>query len=182
MFFDKRIEEYQHPPSNVDDQSQSKLPFGEEEVNILFDSDEHDKNPSVKPFSNKPIESLVMPSLNPKKNIVKKNSVIYHDLERLYPDANISSINGFVIHRANLLGLNGVYQLFDWASDGDISVVDLKDILAEDEILNKIIQKLNDFIISDLNGEILQLSETRLLILPPSCKGMKGLEDEAFLN
>jgi len=37
-------------------------------------------------------------------------------------------------------------------------------------------------VIEDLGGEILQLSETRLLILPPSCKGMKGLEDEAFMN
>ena len=61
-------------------------------------------------------------------------------------------------------------------------MVDLKDILSEDEILSEIVTRLNQFIIEDMGGEILQLSETRLLILPPSCKGMKGLEDEAFLN
>ena len=59
-------------------------------------------------------------------------------------------------------------------------MVDLKDILSEDEILSEIVARLNQFIIEDMGGEILQLSETRLLILPPSCKGMKGLEDEAF--
>ena len=100
----------------------------------------------------------------------------------LYPDANVSSSDGFIIHRANLLGINGILQLFNWASDGDISVVDLKDILSEDEILSEIVSRLNQFIIEDMGGEILQLSETRLLILPPSCKGMKGLENEVFLN
>lgn len=166
----------------MDDKSQSKLPFEDDEINILFDKTDNDGKSSIKPFSNKPIKGLEMPSLTSTKKIVKKRSIIYHDLGQLYPNANISGNEGFVIHRAKLLGLSGIYQLFNWASDGDVSVVDLKDVLTEDNILTKIIHKLNEFIIGDLNGEILQLSETRLLILPPSCKGMKGLKDEVFMN
>lgn len=177
----KRIEDHQHSRRIVSDTRQSKLPFSEDEINALFDDDEMQKKSKIKPFSNAPIKNLVMPSLNSTKKAVKKTNIMYHDLGQLYPNANIANEEGFVIHRAKLLGVNGIYQLFNWASDGDISVVDLKDILNEDEILSEIIRKLNEFIIGDLNGEILQLSETRLLVLPPSCRGMKGLKDEAFV-
>ncbi len=165
----------------MDEGNQAKLPFDEEDINALFDDDKKE-NSSIKPFSQAPLKGVVMPSLNKTNQPVKKANIVYHNLNELYPNANIANNEGFVIHRAKLLGVNGVLQLFDWASDGDVSVVDLKDILSEDEILSQIVNKLNEFIINDLGGEILQLSETRLLVLPPSCKGMKGLTDEAFVN
>ncbi|MBJ99421.1 MAG: hypothetical protein CMB48_00140 [Euryarchaeota archaeon] len=166
----------------MDDDKQTKLPFGEEDINALFDAEDVTEKRSVKPFSKEPLKGVIMPSLNNVVKPVKKTNIIYHDLGLLYPNANVSNKDGFIIHRANLLGKNGIFQLFNWASDGDVSIVDLKDILSEDEILSEIVIKLNQFIIEDLGGEILQLSETRLLILPPSCKGMKGLEDEAFVH
>ena len=166
----------------VDEGKQAKLPFDEDDINALFDADEKIETSKIKPFSQAPLKGVVMPSLNKTNQPVKKTNIIYHNLEELYPDANVSNNEGFIIHRANLLGVNGIFQLFDWASDGDISVVDLKDILSEDEVLSQIVNRLNEFIIHDLGGEILQLSETRLLVLPPSCKGMKGLEDEAFVK
>jgi len=166
----------------VDEGNQAKLPFDEEDINALFDAEDKEEKSKIKPFSQAPLKGVVMPSLNKTNQPVKKTNIIYHNLEELFPNANIANEGGFVIHRAKLLGINGILQLFDWASDGDVSVVDLKDILAEDEVLSKIVHKLNEFIIADLGGEILQLSETRLLILPPSCKGMKGLTDEAFVN
>ena len=180
--FNKRLEDLLSNRTNVDEDKQTKLPFDEEDINALFDAEEPQNNLAIKPFSKAPLQGVVMPSLSKKVKPVKKTNIIYHDLGLLYPDANISNLDGFIIHRANLLGINGILQLFNWASDGDISVVDLKDILSEDEILSEIVTRLNQFIIEDMGGEILQLSETRLLILPPSCKGMKGLEDEAFLN
>ena len=180
--FNKRLEDLLSNRTNVDEDKQTKLPFDEEDINALFDAEEPQNNQAIKPFSKAPLQGVVMPSLSKKVKSVKKTNIIYHDLGLLYPDANVSNLDGFIIHRANLLGINGILQLFNWASDGDISVVDLKDILSEDEILSEIVTRLNQFIIEDMGGEILQLSETRLLILPPSCKGMKGLEDEAFLN
>jgi len=165
----------------VDEGNQAKLPFDEEDINALFDDDKKEIS-GIKPFSQAPLKGVVMPSLNKTNQPVKKTNIVYHNLDELYPNANIATNDGFVIHRAKLLGVNGVLQLCDWASDGDVSVVDLKDILSEDEILSQIVNKLNEFIINDIGGEILQLSETRLLVLPPSCKGMKGLADEAFVN
>jgi SepF-like predicted cell division protein (DUF552 family) len=178
----KRIEDSSTNRHDVDDDKQSKLPFGEEDINALFDAEEMKDSQAIKPFSRAPLKGVVMPSLSGNTKPVKKTNIIYHDLGLLYPNANIPNKEGFIIHRANLLGSEGVFQLFNWVADGDISVVDLKDILSEDNTLSEIISKLNQFVIEDLGGEILQLSETRLLILPPSCKGMKGLEDEAFMN
>ena len=166
----------------MDEGNQAKLPFDEDDINALFDAEEKKEGSKIKPFTQAPLKGVFMPSLNKKNQPVKKTNIIYHNLDELYPDANVANDEGFVIHRANLLGINGILQLFDWASDGDISVVDLKDILSEDEVLAQIVDKLNEFIIHDLGGEILQLSETRLLVLPPSCKGMKGLADEAFVK
>lgn len=166
----------------MDEGNQSKLPFDEEDINALFDTEEIKNMPKIKPFSQAPLKGVVMPSLSNTNHPVKQSNIIYHNLDELYPNANLSNKEGFVIHRANLLGVNGVLQLFDWASDGDVSVVDLKDILSEEDVLSQIVTKLNKFIISDLGGDILQVSQTRLLVLPPSCKGMKGLKDEAFLN
>ncbi len=166
----------------MDEGHQTKLPFDEDDINALFDAGEDDGSSKIKPFSQPPLKGLVMPSLNKTNKPTKKTNVVYHDLGQLYPDANLAGEKGFVIHRAKLLGVNGILQLFDWVSDGDVSVVDLKDVLGEDEILSEIVTRLNEFVIQDIGGEILQLSETRLLVLPPSCKGMKGLVDEAFVN
>jgi len=39
---------------------------------------------------------------------------------------------------------------------------------------------LNLFIEKDLGGQIIRLTESRLMLLPPGCRGIRGLESEAF--
>ena len=39
---------------------------------------------------------------------------------------------------------------------------------------------MHTFIEGDLGGQIIQLTDTRLMLLPPGCRGLKGVEMEAF--
>nr|ANV79985.1 hypothetical protein [uncultured Candidatus Thalassoarchaea sp.] len=36
------------------------------------------------------------------------------------------------------------------------------------------------FIEGDLGGQIIQITDSRLMLLPPGCRGLKGIEMEAF--
>ena len=42
------------------------------------------------------------------------------------------------------------------------------------------VARLNLFIENDLGGQIIRLTESRLMLLPPGCRGIRGLEAEAF--
>ena len=42
------------------------------------------------------------------------------------------------------------------------------------------LKNLNKFIENDLGGQIIRLTETRLMLLPPGCRGVNGVESEAF--
>ena len=33
---------------------------------------------------------------------------------------------------------------------------------------------------TDLGGQIIRLTDTRLMLLPPGCRGIRGVESEAF--
>jgi hypothetical protein len=46
--------------------------------------------------------------------------------------------------------------------------------------LQTAIEKLNKFVENDLGGQIIRLTETRLMLLPPGCRGVNGVESEAF--
>ena len=45
---------------------------------------------------------------------------------------------------------------------------------------NAALAQLNTFIDADLGGQIIQMTETRLMLLPPGCRGVRGVEMEAF--
>ena len=46
--------------------------------------------------------------------------------------------------------------------------------------LQTAIEKLNLFVETDLGGQIIRLTDTRLMLLPPGCRGIRGVESEAF--
>ncbi len=106
--------------------------------------------------------------------------VLYHDLERLYPAAPIPEDGGFVLHRGMLQDLTGVPQLLDWVSDGDVAIVEMGRMMQREVEFETALKQLHTFIENDLNGQIVQLTASRLLLLPPGCRGIRGVDDEAF--
>ena len=108
------------------------------------------------------------------------SDILYHDLERLYPAAPIPEEGGFVLHRGVLQDLTGVPQLLDWVSDGDVAIVEMGRMMQRETEFETALNQLHTFIENDLNGQIVQLTGSRLLLLPPGCRGIRGVEDEAF--
>jgi len=129
-----------------------------------------------------PLRSFEMPSSQ--DNIAKttpKTKLVFHDLEKMYPNPPIKDeTNGLVIHRAVLHDLTGIGQLMDWMSDDHGAIVEIGRLMKRDVEFTTALQRLNQFIEGDLGGQIIQVTASRLLFLPPGCRGLKGLDDEAF--
>jgi len=129
-----------------------------------------------------PLRSFEMPSSQ--DNISKttpKTKLVFHDLEKMYPNPPIKDENnGLVIHRAVLHDLTGIGQLMDWMSDDHGAIVEIGRLMKRDVEFTTALQRLNQFIEGDLGGQIIQVTGSRLLFLPPGCRGLKGLDDEAF--
>jgi SepF-like predicted cell division protein (DUF552 family) len=124
---------------------------------------------------NLPSEETTIPAANDQGNST------YHDLEKMYPDAPVPKVvDGLVIHRATLHDLTGVLQLMDWIADGEAAIVRMEKLLNRKLELQTAIEKLNKFVENDLGGQIIRLTETRLMLLPPGCRGVNGVESEAF--
>ena len=87
---------------------------------------------------------------------------------------------GLVLHRAVLHDLTGIETLLDWLSDGDAVIVEMEKLMTRELELNAALEQLNIFIVGDLGGQIVQLTDSRLMLLPPGCRGVKGVETEAF--
>ena len=106
---------------------------------------------------------------------------LYHDLGSLYPDAPAQrSENELVIRRAVLHDVTGLDTLLNWASDGEIAIVELGNILDRGFEFETAIEHISNFIVGDMGGSLVQLGEDRLLLLPPGVSGVAGLEKEAF--
>lgn len=102
-------------------------------------------------------------------------------MEKLYPDAPVPKISdGLVIHRAVLHDLTGVPQLLDWVADGEAAIVRMEKIMNRELELQTAIERLNQFVEIDLGGQIIRLTDSRLMLLPPGCRGIRGLDAEAF--
>jgi SepF-like predicted cell division protein (DUF552 family) len=102
-------------------------------------------------------------------------------MEKLYPDAPVPKVaDGLVIHRATLHDVTGTSQLMDWLADGEAAIVRMERLLNRDLELQTAIERLNQFVEDDLGGQIIRLTESRLMLLPPGCRGIRGLESEAF--
>ena len=129
-----------------------------------------------------PLRTFNMPSMETNQTqISTENEVIYHDLGQLYPNPPIlDNENGMVLHRAVLNDITGCGQLMDWVADDHAVIVEMNRLMKKNVEFNAALAQLNTFIDNDLGGQIIQMTETRLMLLPPGCRGVRGVEMEAF--
>lgn len=142
-------------------------------------SDETDALPIVEL---NPLRSFDMPSSE--DSVVRttpKTKLIFHDLEKMYPHPPMKDeTNGLVIHRAVLHDLTGVGQLMDWLSDDHGAIVEMGRLMKREIEFTTALEQLNQFVEGDLGGQIIQITDSRLMFLPPGCRGVKGVDTEAF--
>ncbi len=101
----------------------------------------------------------------------------YHDLGRRHPIAPVPRTqNDAMIHRALLHDLTGVEQLQDWLSEGDIVIVELKRLMNRGSEFKQAVSRLQIFIEKDIGGEMVQLGDSRLMLLPGSFRGIEGID------
>ena len=145
-------------------------------------SEEGDKQTSLDSFDGSAPRRLNLPSQEPTITTpINSNSNRYHDMEKLYPNAPVPKVaDGLVIHRAVLHDLTGVPQLLDWLADGEAAIVRMEKLMSRELELQTAIERLNTFVESDLGGQIIRLTESRLMLLPPGCRGVRGVDAEAF--
>lgn len=130
-----------------------------------------------------PIRTFEMPSSTPAAHRPPPTDVMYHDLGSLYPDAPVPDRGGgMVLHRSVLHDMTGIAKLLDWVADGDPVIVELARIMSREVEFRASLSRLSAFIEDDLGGQIIQLTDSRLLLLPPGCRGVKGVEMEAFVD
>ena len=93
----------------------------------------------------------------------------YHDLGMRFPDAPVPrSDRDVIIRRAVLEDVTGISQIMDWVSDGDIVIIEMSDLMSRDMELQLAVAKIQDFVEDDVNGQVVRLGNTRLLLLPPT--------------
>lgn len=145
-------------------------------------SEEEDKQTSLDSFNGQAPRRLNLPSQEPTiSSVVSDVSNRYHDMEKLYPNAPVPKVaGGLVIHRAMLHDLTGVPQLMDWVADGEAVIVRMEKMMNRELECQTAIERLNLFVEKDLGGQIIRLTESRLMLLPPGCRGIRGLDAEAF--
>ena len=144
----------------------------------MLQQDTHDET-GIKDQS---LNTFEMPSMSKstKKNEVP-SKLIFHNLGKKYPDPPITSNDtGLVVHRAVLNDMTGISTLLDWLADGHASIVEMGRLIKRDTEFSAALDQLHTFIEGDLGGQIIQITDTRLMLLPPGCRGLKGVEMEAF--
>ena len=145
-------------------------------------SEEAERQTSLDVFSGSAPRTLNLPSQESTISSTSSNAPSrYHDMGKLYRNAPVPKVaNGLVIHRATLHDVTGTSQLMDWLADGEAAIVRMERLLNRDLELQTAIERLNQFVEDDLGGQIIRLTESRLMLLPPGCRGIRGLESEAF--
>lgn len=145
-------------------------------------SEESDKQTSLDAFNGSAPRRLNLPSQQSSiASTDNSTSTRYHDMEKLYPDAPVPKVaGGLVIHRAMLHDLTGVPQLMDWVADGEAVIVRMEKMMNRELELQTAVERLNLFVETDLGGQIIRLTENRLMLLPPGCRGVRGVDSEAF--
>ncbi|HJM55000.1 MAG TPA: hypothetical protein QGI72_02010 [Poseidonia sp.] len=109
------------------------------------------------------------------------SAMTFHDLEVMYPNAPVPiEEGGMVLHNATLHDLTGCQQLMDWVADGHACIVEMKRLIKRKTEFAQALNWLHTFIEGDLQGQIIQMTETRLMLLPEGCRGLKGTEMEGF--
>ena len=145
-------------------------------------SEEGDKQTSLDSFAGSAPRRLNLPSQEPTLQSTSSSAPTrYHDMEKLYPNAPVPKVaGGLVIHRAILHDLTGVPKLMDWVADGEAVIVRMEKMMNRELECQTAIERLNLFVENDLGGQIIRLTESRLMLLPPGCRGIRGLDAEAF--
>ena len=128
------------------------------------------------------LNTFEMPSMShTEEKPAAPSGLIYHDLEKLYPSPPIKENNsGLVVHRAVLNDITGCPTLLNWLSDGHAAIVEMNRLVKRETEFSSAINQLHTFIEGDLGGQIIQITDSRLMPLPPGCRGLKGIEMEAF--
>ncbi len=130
-----------------------------------------------------PLEQFEMPSLRQNARRVPEAPTVPHaylDLRNLYPDAPVPAAPGApVIHRASLASREGIGQVMDWAALGHITLLDVAPLFGRRDDFRAALDHLSLFVEDDMGGRLLQLTDTRILVLPPGIEGVRGVEDAA---
>ena len=137
----------------------------------------------VKTTESKPLRTFTMPSseIANEQQPTPPSPDIFHNLGKMYPNPPIPmDDSGMVLHRATLYDLTGIDTLLDWVSDGDAALVEMARLMNREHEVETVLARLHRFIEMDMGGQIVQITETRVMLLPPGCVGISGLEDEAF--
>ena len=126
--------------------------------------------------------SFSMPSSKPTPAAtMPRAEVTYHNLEQLYPNAPVPLYEGeMVLHNSTLIDLTGCGTLMDWVADGHGCIVEMKRMMKRKTEFNQALSILNQFVEGDVQGQIIRITDTRLLLLPQGCRGIKGTEMESF--
>ena len=138
-----------------------------------------EKNESI---NDDALNTFSMPSMTnePVKTEISAN-MMFHNLETKYPNPPITDLsNGLVLHRAVLHDLTGTSQLLDWLSEGHAAIVEMGRLIKREIEFTTAIKELHTFVEGDMGGQIIQITDTRIMLLPPGCRGLKGVEMEAF--
>ena len=128
------------------------------------------------------LNTFEMPSMRQlKEKSAAPSGLVYHDLEKMYPNPPIKdSSSGMVVHRAVLNDITGCSTLLDWLAEGHASIVEMNRLIKREVEFSSAVNQLHTFIEGDLGGQIIQITDTRLMLLPPGCRGVRGVEMEAF--
>jgi len=127
------------------------------------------------------VQWIGMPSAAEAEGVEIVEDAMFHDLTELYPDAPVpGSAGSMVIHRAVLHDTSGMSELFDWVAQGDLVIVELRRLMERKIEFADAVSRLQSLIEGDLGGQLVQIGDERLLLLPSSMRGMRGVVDEVF--
>ncbi len=105
----------------------------------------------------------------------------YHDLGVMYPNAPVPSHEGgMVLHNSTLHDLTGCSTLMNWVADGHACIVEMKRMMQRTTEFNQALSTLHAFVEGDAQGQIIRITDTRLMLLPQGCRGLRGTEMEGF--
>jgi SepF-like predicted cell division protein (DUF552 family) len=179
----RRGVEQDESQSSLDSFSTNKVPSMPDLDNLAKpDKILNEEKPVSESFEVGELNTFEMPSMSKREKTQSAPAgLVYHDFEKMYPEPPIKdNENGLVVHRAVLNDITGSSTLLDWLSDGHAAIVEMNRLIKRDVEFSTAIKRLHAFIEGDLGGQIIQITDTRLMLLPPGCRGLKGVEMEAF--
>jgi hypothetical protein len=91
-----------------------------------------------------------------------------------------SSSKGMVLHNSTLHDLTGCSTLMNWIADGHACIVEMKRMMQRTTEFNQALNTLHAFVEGDAQGQIIRITDTRLMLLPQGCRGLRGTEMEGF--